>query len=169
MWTPPKPVINIPQTVVDFVTLLKDPKWLEDLVSAANAITQANGFTEEQAKAIAVAEATIAAAKEVQIGLTATRLALDTRASNVTHREFEVTKREKLNDTRNTELASAESDMAKRLMAVQDREDAVTQRETEARADDEAQMHLAGKLTLREVAVTDRENALKDAAARMAG
>ena len=108
---PVQPPLNLPQAIVEFVTLVKDTSWLKPFVEAAQQVAKANALTEEEVANLASAQKVIeeAASKEKDLAAIAQKQAVTDQVQSAI--AAKLNSREKQCDERNTSLGEFEESL----------------------------------------------------------
>ncbi len=160
---PTQPSLNLPQAIVEFVELIRDPSWLPQFAAAAEAVADANKLTEEEAQHFAGAQAIIEEASGLKKKQIEENNRLASWESKLAQREEKASNREKQCDERNTVIAAGEKklfDLAQQLAQQQARLDSQVRQQ---KVIDDAQQKRATKLEQWESELAEQEKAFDNA------
>ena len=108
---PAQPSLNLPQAIVEFVELIRDPSWLPKYVATAEAVADANKLTVEEAQQLKDAQAIIEEASGLEAKQLAENNRLTSMASQLGVKADDIARREKQCDERNTSLGEFEKSL----------------------------------------------------------
>ncbi len=160
---PVQPPLNLPQAIVEFVELIRDPSWLPKFVAAAEAVTDANKLTAEEAQHLADAQCMIEEASGLKKKQVEENNLLTSWESRLAQREEKAANREKQCDERNTAIAGGEkklSDLAQQIAQQQTRLDNQAKQQ---KVIDDAQQKRGIKLEQWEAELAEQEKAFDSA------
>lgn len=160
---PTQPAKNLPQAIIDLAAMLKDPEWLKAHVQAAMDINGANKLTEEEMAEFSAAQKVIDEAGPIREQLESDVSALAESIKLHDAARAAVANREKQCDKRDSDNGLLQTSLNNRATLLNDQEKALKARE-DSLAVARKQLndfHLA--LDAREQAVTEREKTFRKA------